>query len=321
MKIAIIRLSALGDIIQTSIVLQFIKKNLPNAQIDWICEEQFCEILERCEQINSLIKINLKEKKFIKSIKILLNARKNGYDLAIDFQGLIKSAIVAKIVAKKVCGFDKFSARESFAAVFYTHKFNCDYNENIIIRNLELAAFGLNFSFDKQEILQKKPCFKTALVCKNTHQNRILIAPFASEKSKIYTHFDEVALNLHDVEIFICYANEQEYLKAQQIAEISHSKVLKKMNLKGLCDFMATCDLIIGNDSAITHLAWAINKPSITLFGNRPSARNSYQTKVNFVIDTKKQIDARKINKKDFCINEISAKNVVNLVQEIIKND
>lgn len=61
MKIAIVRLSALGDIVQTSIVLQFIKKYYENAQIDWVCEERFSNILENCKLINKVIKINLKK--------------------------------------------------------------------------------------------------------------------------------------------------------------------------------------------------------------------------------------------------------------------
>lgn len=318
MKIAIIRLSALGDIIQTSIVLQFIKRHFGDAQIDWVCEERFCAILERCNEINSLIKINLKDKKIIKSVKILLNARKNGYDLAIDFQGLIKSAIVAKLIAKNVCGFDKFSARESLAAAFYTKKLSCDYNENIIIRNLALASFALGFKFSADEILQKTPCFKTGAILQKTPKKRILIAPFASEKSKIYTKFSDVALGLKDCEIFICFGSESERVKAQKIAEISHSNLLRKMDLKALCDFLGSCDLVIGNDSAITHLAWAQNLATITLFGNRPSVRNAFKTPKNRVIDVKKNIDARKINKNDFCINEISAQGVVNLALEML---
>ena len=63
MKIAIIRLSALGDIIQTSVVLQFIKKNVDNAEIQWVCDEKFAKILENLPELSGIIKIPLKDKK------------------------------------------------------------------------------------------------------------------------------------------------------------------------------------------------------------------------------------------------------------------
>ena len=118
MKIAIIRLSALGDIIQATIVLQFIKKHYPDATIEWICEERFSRVLKNHPLINETIKLNLKDKNYLKSIKTLLRARKRGYDLAIDLQGLIKSALVARIVCKNVVGFDKFSSREGLSSLF-----------------------------------------------------------------------------------------------------------------------------------------------------------------------------------------------------------
>ena len=110
MKIAIVRLSALGDIIQTSIVLQFIKKHFDDAKIDWICEERFAGILQNHPLLNEVVKINLKDKKIVKTIKILLKQRSKKYDLVIDFQGLLKSAFVARILSKNCVG-----------SVSYTH--------------------------------------------------------------------------------------------------------------------------------------------------------------------------------------------------------
>lgn len=59
-KIAIIKLSAMGDIIHSMVALQFIKRKYPNIQIDWFVEDSFSKILENNPDINNIIKLNLK---------------------------------------------------------------------------------------------------------------------------------------------------------------------------------------------------------------------------------------------------------------------
>ena len=73
-KIAIIKLSAMGDIIHSMVALQFIKIKYPNIQIDWFVEDAFSKVLENNPDINNIIKLNLKsiknsKKKYFNSIK------------------------------------------------------------------------------------------------------------------------------------------------------------------------------------------------------------------------------------------------------------
>lgn len=321
LKIAIIKLSALGDIVHASIVLEFIKKNLESAginyDISWIVDEKFAEILEGHELISNLIKIPLKDKKFLRTYKILKDAGK--FHIAVDLQGLIKSAIVAKILDTKIIyGFDKNSAKESLASTFYTHKFSCDYNENIIIRNLSLTAFALGFKFERDEILNKKPCLMAYEKAEKNEPKRILIAPFASEESKCYDKFKRVIKMLSNYKVHVCFGNKKEFDKLEEIVKYTSADVLEKMSLKELVKFINSCDLVIGNDSGITHIAWAQNIPSITLFGNRPSQRNAYTTNKNIVIDACKKIDARKIDKNDFCIREIKPEIIAEAAERIL---
>lgn len=304
LSVAIIKLSALGDIVHASIVLQFIKRNLLHARITWIADEKFSEILKDHPLIDELVSLPLKKKEFKKSYEILKNLGE--FDAVIDLQGLIKSAIAAKILGAQTYGFDSRSVKESLASCFYKHKFSIDYNENIIVRNLSLVANALNFSFSKEEILAKTPCLM-AIPARNLNETkRILIAPFASEESKCYDKFKEVINLLKEFEIYLCHANEKELKKAENIAKNTHAKLLENMSLKDMVNFISSCDLVIGNDSGITHIAWAQNIASITLFGNRPSHRNAFLTPINLTIDTGKKIDARRIDKRDFCIREIS---------------
>jgi len=316
LKIAIVKLSALGDIVHAAIVLQFIKKHCPNAHITWLVDARFASLLKDHPLIDELVILPLKES-FKKSYKIIKTLGK--FDKIIDLQGLFKSAVVAKLLGKEIYGFSRESVKEKIAARLYRHKFKIDYNENIIIRNLSLVGYALNFSFNRDEILKKSPCFEICKKFKNeSDKKRVLIAAFASEESKIYDKFKDVIRLLDGCEIYLCYGSDSEKAKAETIISGTKAKLLEKLSIKDMIDFIASCDLVIGNDSGLTHLAWAVNRPSITLFGNRPSHRNAYVTDKNLVVDMGKQIDARSIDKNDFCIREIYPETVANFAKRLL---
>ena len=319
-NIAVIKLSAMGDIVHAATVLQFIQKHLPQAKITWFADAKFSEILFLCPQISRVVSLPLKNGEYKKSLELIASAKQEvKFDYVIDLQGLIKSAAVAKLLGKNSYGFDKFSAKEPLAALFYGHKFSCDYAQNIILRNLGLTAFALGFNFSEDEILAKQPCFSASQSKFDSSKKKILIAPFASEPSKIYDKFSDVVALLGDPqnEIFVCYNGEKEEKKALNLIKNSNAKTLN-LSLKELVSFISSCDLVIGNDSGVTHIAWAQNRPSITLFGNRPSHRNAYITDKNLVIDMGKQIDARSIDKNDFCIREIFPETIANFAKRLL---
>ena len=316
LKIAIVKLSALGDIVHAAIVLQFIKKHCPNAHITWLVDARFASLLKDHPLIDELVVLPLKES-FKKSYKIIKTLGK--FDKVIDLQGLFKSAVVAKLLGKEIYGFSRESVKEKIAARLYRHKFKIDYNENIIVRNLSLVGYALNFGFDRDEILKKSPCFEICKKFKNeSGKKRVLIAAFASEESKIYDKFKDVIRLLDDCKIYLCYGSESEKARAEAIISGTSAKLLEKLSIKDMIDYIASCDLVIGNDSGLTHLAWAVNRPSITLFGNRPSHRNAYVTDKNLVVDMGKEIDARSIDKNDFCIREIYPETVANFAKRLL---
>lgn len=149
MKIAIVRLSALGDIIVSAVFLAAIKECLPNAQIEWFVDERFSAILEHSPYIDKLRPIALKSalKTFnpLKIFKLFKNLRAYEYDIIIDMQGLIKSALITQMLkAPKKVGFDYASAREGLSAFFYSQKVSIAYDEPILKRNFTLLSQALN---------------------------------------------------------------------------------------------------------------------------------------------------------------------------------
>ena len=337
LKIAIIKLSALGDIVHASVAIQFIRKHIANAHISWFCDARFEQIARLLAGVDEVVALPLKDKKFLKSFGIL-RQKQGQFDIIIDLQGLLKSALVSRSLGKNIFGFDRFSAKEGLASIFYTHKYSCNYDKNIILRNLELCGFALNFSFDEKEILAKEPCFlitssfpdknsrissdeirihndESRIPNKNSRipNRKILIAPFASESSKCYAHFASVIKGAKEfAQCFLVAGSEPERKKATKLAS-SGATLLAPLDLAQILEFMDTCDLIIGNDSGITHLAWAQNYATITLFGNRSGARNAFATPKNLIIQAtpKHEIDAFHIDKSDFCINDIDPAQII----------
>ena len=317
--------------------IQFIRKHIANAHISWFCDARFEQIARLLAGVDEVVALPLKDKKFLKSFEIL-RQKQGQFDIIIDLQGLLKSALVARSLGKNIFGFDRFSAKEGLASIFYTHKYSCNYDKNIILRNLELCAFALNFSFDEKEILTKEPCFlknsrisndNSRIPNKNSKipnensripsdnsripNRKILIAPFASESSKCYAHFASVIKGAKEfAQCFLVAGSEPERKKATKLAS-SGATLLAPLDLAQILEFMDTCDLIIGNDSGITHLAWAQNCSTITLFGNRSGARNAFATPKNLIIQAtpKHEINAFHIDKSDFCINDIDPAQII----------
>lgn len=303
--------------------IQFIRKHIANAHISWFCDARFEQIARLLAGVDEVVALPLKDKKFLKSFEIL-RQKQGQFDIIIDLQGLLKSALVSRSLGKNIFGFDRFSAKEGLASIFYTHKYSCNYDKNIILRNLELCAFALNFSFDEKEILTKEPCFlknsripsdESRIPNENSRipNKKILIAPFASESSKCYAHFASVIKGAKEfAQCFLVAGSEPEREKATKLAS-SGATLLAPLDLAQILEFMDTCDLIIGNDSGITHLAWAQNCATITLFGNRSGARNAFATPKNLIIQAtpKHEIDAFHIDKSDFCINDIDPAQII----------
>ncbi|DAB31918.1 MAG TPA: lipopolysaccharide heptosyltransferase I [Sulfurospirillum sp. UBA11407] len=311
MKIAIVKLSALGDIVHAMIVLQYIKKSFPKSSIDWFVEKEFCQILQNNPDIDNIYTLSLKRKKsnfYNEFIRLNSIGKKNKYDFIIDLQGLIKSALVSRLLGKNVIGFDRKSIREQLACLFYAKTFKIGYEQNVIARNTMLVCKALNLPIPKLE--EKKPfLFSTS---KSQINPTLLIVIGSSWKSKIYPKesFLKIVQTLN-VETFISWGNLQEKQDAQFICDASHAKLLPKLNLDELKSVISNSSLIIGADSGPTHMAWALNRPSITIFGPTPSYRNTMLTSINLVIDCNKVINAKKLDKKDFCIQAIDPNEII----------
>ncbi len=326
-KIAIVRLSALGDIINSAVVLQFIKSNYPDVQIDWITEEVFAPILKNNPEIDNIYPVNIKrikkEKSFTLLKQLISQLRSLGdYDLVIDMQGLLKSAIVARLISKNTHGFDKHSTRESIASLFYKTSSSIPYEANVVKRNCFVVADALDFRITDTMLLRKHAVFPVKHNYKLSQEKKnVAFVIGASWPSKVYPK-EQVAevCNALKEQVHIIWGNEQEKQDAEWICEHSQfAKLAPKMTLDQLTSFISHMDLLIGNDTGPTHIAWAQNIPSITLLGPT-TTRMIYETQKNVGIKSPSTVDILKIDKNDFSIKEIHPEDIVQRAKDILCN-
>jgi heptosyltransferase-1 len=321
-RIAIVRLSALGDIVNTAVVLQIIHNHYPDAIIDWFVEEAFAPILNGHPLLNEVIPIPLKRVKKQKSISLLRTTihslrSREPYDYIIDAQGLLKSAIVTAFLRGPVHGFDRHSAREGIASWFYTTTSAIAYDTNVIKRNVMVITQALNIPYSDALIEHKLPVF--VYTPSTDNEKKIALVIGASWPSKCYPKEHFAALcDLLPYPCHLIWGSPQEYDDAQWIEQHSHNAtVANKMSLPQLVKFIASCDLTIGNDTGPTHMAWAMNRPSITLFGPT-NERMIYPSAVNIGIKSPSNVDIYHINRNDFSIKQIEPQHIADKAIELL---
>jgi len=329
-KICIVKLSAMGDIIHAMVALQFIKQQYPDSIIDWIVEAGFMGVLENNPHIDNILPINLKAIKKNKSeifrqIKILKEYSKNNYDLIIDAQGLLKSAIVSKLIRQKgkksiISGFDKKSIREGVASFFYDKVTSISYTSNTIERNAKVLSYPLGITITQSNILNKKPFlyFDNSYIDKLENvYNLFVIGSTWESRNYPKEKFVEIADALK-IKTYIIWGSKEEEEKALWMETKSeYLSILPRVSLDELKFVISKSKLLIGNDTGPTHMAWGLNIPSITIFGPTPVNR-TYATDINKVIKSKSKIDHYKLNKNDFSINEIDSDDIIDIAQKLL---
>ena len=328
MKIAIVKLSAMGDIIHAMVALQYIKKANPSLEIDWIVEKGFAAVLAGNPHIDTILPVNLKaikkdKKQFLTQLSTVKKYANTHYDLVIDAQGLLKSAIVAKLLGKNRAGFSKTSIREGIASYFYGHKVDIDYAANTIDRNAKVMSEPLGIKITSQMIVDKEAFLyyenDDVLQFLSDKKKNIIFIIGSTWASRNYPKekFAKLADALEE-NVLISWGSTTEKEDAEWIA--SHSKfvtVLPQINLNGLKAIIGKSDLLIGNDTGPTHMAWGLNVPSITIFGPTPVNR-VYVTPMNKVITSSSEVNHYKLNKNDFSIKEVEVDEIVKIAKDLL---
>lgn len=323
MKIAIVRLSAIGDLAQSLIIAYVIKKHLPYSEIHWYCDDSLKDIARECEFIDYVFALKLKELKKKPSLKALFKQIKSlrlspRYDIVIDAQGLIKSAIVARMLGSKVYGFGKNGLREPIARFFYKHSLDLAYEKNVIERYASLAFFAIGLEFDLSVL--PPPRLLSANTCPTIQNIDLIFILGASTKQKQYPpqKFAKIASDL-GLRVLLVSSNENEDILAKQFKNIYNDAIIApRYSLKELLGVLSSARLVVGGDTGPLHLACALHVPCVIVFGNTPHQRNAFVSSICKTVKSPSVVDPKRLDKNDFSIAQIKEKDIKERIDEIL---
>lgn len=331
MRIALIRLTSLGDIILSMAAIQVVRSHLPGCHITWFADKRFAAILDRHPGIQQVVGVDLNGLKKKKSLAAVMAEYRHltsfgKFDAVIDLHGLIKSAVVASIIGGTRYGFSRETLKEPLAGLFYNRSLPVPLDIPAVCRYATLAANSLGLDFQAAELSPPKPYLfwsdEDSAVTDDyfEHQKKnILLVPETSAGYKNYPseQFAKLASMLGE-NILTCHGNKQEFQTATMIAnKAANVRVLPRLNLNQLKAAVGRCDLVIGGDSGPTHIAWACGIPSITLFGATPVC--ICPTETNRVIKTASQVNLRKPDPTDFSVSDISEADIAQHAEELLR--
>jgi lipopolysaccharide heptosyltransferase I len=279
-KLLVVRLSALGDVIHTIPAVVALRERYD--EIAWTVEQPYKELVETVANVRA-IPLSLKKWSFAN----VNSARKNvkGFDVAIDFQGLIKSALLARASgAKERIGFASEYIKEKPASWFLTRKVAIDPSKHVVDWNLQLAGVTMpevDFaSFAKGEL--------------DSH-GAVVLLPGAGRPEKMWPaeRFRALAERLGDRALAVWGPGEEE--RARAIG----CRVAPRTSLRELAQLLKTASVVIGGDTGPLHLADALGTKVIGLYGPTNPRRNGPYSQLQRCIstyETTKRMDTIAVN-------------------------
>jgi heptosyltransferase I len=261
-RILVVRLSSMGDVIHTLPAAASLKHSFPHSRLTWLVRPRWAPLLEGNPYVDEVI---LVERSLAASFGQARRLRARHFDLAVDFQGLIQSAaLAAAIKPAKLAGFDRKRVRERPAALFYSSEVET-LAEHAIERNLELAA-GAGAS----HLLRTFPLPVGAPEGSLPEGKFVLTSPLAGWGAKQWPldHWSQLA-GLLDMPLVVNGAPDS----AQALQQIRGAHV-HLSGVPGLIDATRRAHAVIGVDSGPLHLAAALLKPGVAIFGPTNPARH-----------------------------------------------
>ena len=329
MRVLVVKTSSMGDVIHTLPAIEDATKAIPGIKFDWLIEEGFQEIPAWHDSVDKVIPIGLRRwrkswpKAFLSSeTKLFLKRlREKKYDVVIDAQGLIKSAVPAKFTKGIICGFDKSSAREGMAARFYDRKFAIDKSLHAIERVRRLFALSLGYEY--QNTL---PSVKLNLNAGLEEKKGFLFLHGTTWPSKHWP--DDSWLELGRLlkekgeAIYLPWATDQEKDRAEWLGKELNISVLPKLSLTEIAELMLKAKAVVGVDTGLTHLAALLDVRSIGIYGSTDEGLtgamgvNHKNLKSNFECSPCLSKNCNLLDVDTLlppCYQEITAKNVIDL--------
>ena len=276
--ILLIKTSSLGDVLHNLPVVGDILHHYPEAKIDWLVEESFAALAALHPGVREVIVVALRRWRrqllSASTWKEIANLRntltKKPYDIVIDTQGLLKSALLMRLTHGLRCGFDRHSAREPIAANLYQQTFHVARAQHAVERCRQLAAQSLNYTLNQPADYGIIPPAIARPSWLNM-QNYAVLLHATSRDHKLWDEANWIALGhyLHaqNIHCLLPWGNNTEQARSQRLClAIPDSVVPPRLNLNEAAALLGGARAAIGVDTGLAHLATALGIPTIGIY-------------------------------------------------------
>ena len=270
MRVLVIKTSSLGDVVHTLPAITDAVFSRQDLQIDWVVEEAYAEIPAMHPAVERVIPVSIRRWRdnwilnFMELIAFVIDLRKQKYDLIIDGQGLVKSAIIGWLAKGPMAGLDEKSAKESVVSRFYIDRLNITRTMHAVERLRTLFAYSLGYELNESlpvfGLSNDKPAKKQLFFLHGTTWETKLW-PVEYWKQLV------VLAESSGYEVVMTYGDQIEQKRATEIAEASTcARVLPPMGLSDIVEVIAESSGVVTVDTGLGHLANAMGKPLVALY-------------------------------------------------------
>ncbi|MFM9970231.1 MAG: lipopolysaccharide heptosyltransferase I [Burkholderiales bacterium] len=273
-KILIVKTSSLGDIVHNFPAISDIRRNLPNASIDWVVEEAYESLAKLHPAIRRAIPVAVRrwrgrplKRETWAEVGVLHRLFKSEqYDEIIDTQGLVKSAVLASVARGRRHGFDATSARERIAARFYDVRHHVARAQHAVQRNRDLVAHALGYRIEGLVDYGLN-----ARVDDAKADPYIVFLHSTSRADKQWNESNWIQLGgmieAAGRRVVLPWGNDSERQRSERIASALHMAIVPDaMSVEAAATMLANSSGIAGLDTGLTHLAAALNKPVAAIY-------------------------------------------------------
>jgi lipopolysaccharide heptosyltransferase I len=328
MNILIVRLGALGDIVHAVPAAAALRNKFPGARIDWLVDAKHRDLIDLVTVVDHAIV--LERPSIAGWLDVSRRMRSAGYDVAIDFQGLMKSAILARASgAPRVIGFSIWHLREKTARPFYSEigHGSAAVAEHVIHKNLSLlGALGVTdgriqfplASVESRALID----VRSALGLERAFA---LINPGAAWPNKRWPpeRFGEVAAFLQEIRglpSIVLWGPGEEGL-AGAVVETSGgaARVAPPTNLRDLLALSRAASLMVSGDTGPLHIASAAGTPTVSLFGPTDPHRNGPWAQDDVTVSRYGACGChyeRRCRKPEWCLGSVELAEVTAAIQQ-----
>lgn len=323
MNILIVRLSALGDIVHAIPAAAALRRAYPQARIDWLLDIRHRDIVDLVTVVDRAVVVRRSTP--TGWAQVLRELRATGYDVALDFQGLVKSAVLARgSGARRVAGFSLWHLREKTARPFYTSAEDAE-GGHAIFKNLRLLrTLGIDDLHIEFPLAPVESAALAALRRSIGDARFAVINPGAAWPNKRWPpeRYGELAATIRNrtglVPIVLWGPGEEPLAQAVVTASRNAATLSPPTAVRDIVAICRAADLFVAGDTGPLHIATAVGTPTVSLFGPTDPARNGPWSARDVVVSRADQCGChidRRCHQANWCLEDIGVGEVATAVQ------